>query len=127
MADLLQQGSDWLADQMKTHAGRVVTYRRGTDTVDVLATIGKTEFEVDDEFGVLRRFESRDFLILAADLVLNSVTVLPERGDEIDETQGTVTFTYEVMAPGKEPHFRYSDPYRKTLRIHTKQTETVSS
>jgi len=123
MADLLQTGSDWLADQLKTHAGRTVTYRRGTDTVAVTATIGRTEFEVDDEFGVLRKIESRDFLILAADLVLNGQAVLPERGDEIDETQGGVTYTYEVMAPGKEPHFRYSDPYRKTLRIHTKQTD----
>ena len=123
MADLLQVGSDWLADQMKSHAGRSVTYRRGGDSVTVTATIGRTEFELDDEFGVLRKIESRDFLISAADLVLNSVTVLPERGDEIDETQGSVTYTYEVMAPGKEPHYRFSDPYRRTLRIHTKQTD----
>lgn len=123
MADLLQIGSDWLADQMKAHVGRSVTYRRGGDSVTVTATIGRTEFELDDEFGVLQKFESRDFLIPAADLVLNSVTVLPERGDEIDETQGGTTYTYEVMAPGKEPHFRFSDPYRRTLRIHTKQTD----
>jgi len=31
-----------------------------------------------------------------------------------------VTFIYEVMAPGNEPPWRYSDPYRRTLRIHTK-------
>lgn len=123
MADLLQIGSDWLADQMKAHAGRSITYRRGANSVTVTATIGRTEFELDDEFGVLRKIESRDFLIAAADLVLNSVTVLPERGDEIDETQGSVTYTYEVMAPGKEPHYRFSDPYRRTLRIHTKQTD----
>jgi len=29
-----------------------------------------------------------------------------------------------VMAPGKEPAWRYSDPYRKTLRIHTKHVDT---
>jgi len=27
---------------------------------------------------------------------------------------------YEVMSPGNEPHFRWSDTYRQTLRIHTK-------
>lgn len=124
MADLLQQGSDWLADQLKAHAGRTVTYRRGADAVAVTATIGRTEFEVDDEFGVLRKFESRDFLIPAAELVLNGQTVLPERGDEIDETQESVAYTYEVMPPGKAPAFRYSDPYRRTLRIHTKQTDS---
>lgn len=123
MADLLQTGFDWLADQLKAHAGRPVTYRRGADTAAVTATIGRTVFELDDEFGVLKKVESRDFLIPAADLVLSGVTVLPERGDEIDETQGSVTYTYEVMAPGKEPPFRFSDPYRRTLRIHTKQTD----
>ena len=30
---------------------------------------------------------------------------------------------YEVMAPGSEPHFQFSDPYRRTLRIHTKQVD----
>ena len=35
--------------------------------------------------------------------------------------QGDKTFEYEVLAPGKEPCLRYSDPFRKTLRIHTKQ------
>ena len=33
---------------------------------------------------------------------------------------GADTQLYEVMAPGGEPPFRYSDPYRRTLRIHTK-------
>jgi hypothetical protein len=46
---------------------------------------------------------------------------LPERGDVIRETQATRTFVYEVMAPGKEPPWRWSDVYRKLLRIHTKQ------
>jgi len=123
MTDLLETASNWLEDQRTKHATRTVTYRRGNDTVQVLASIGRTVFEIDDDYGVLKKIESRDFLILAADLVLAGVTVIPQRGDEIEETQGTVTFTYEVMAPGKEPHFRYSDPYRMTLRIHTKQTD----
>ena len=64
------------------------------------------------------------FLILAAELILDSKQVLPQRGDRIRETQGGVTFVYEVTAPGKEPCWRYSDPYRKTLRIHSKQVDT---
>ncbi len=126
MADLLQTASDWLHDQQKQHASRLVTYERGATTVAVQATIGRTVFEIDDEFGVVHKLESRDFLIHAADLVLGGSTVLPERGDRIRETVGTTTYIYEVMAPGKEPHFRYSDPYRKTLRIHTKQVGVES-
>ena len=33
--------------------------------------------------------------------------------DLIHETQGSNTFVYQVMAPGNEPHYRYSDPFRK--------------
>jgi hypothetical protein len=63
----------------------------------------------------------RDFLIHAADLILAGEPTLPERGDLIRETQGGRTFVYEVMAPGKEPPWRWSDVFRKVLRIHTKQ------
>jgi hypothetical protein len=63
----------------------------------------------------------RDFLIHAADLVLAGNPTLPERGDIIRETQGGKVFVYEVMAPGGEPPWRWSDVYRKVLRIHAKQ------
>ena len=65
--------------------------------------------------------------MLTTDLLLAGVPVLPERGDRIRETQGATTYVYEVMAPGKEPHYRYSDPYRKTLRIHTKHVSTETA
>ena len=123
MSDLLAQASNWLEDQRSRYASHVVTYVRGSRTLDVLATVGKTTFEVDDGYGVLVRYESRDFLILAADLAIQQQPFLPEQGDRIRETQGQATFVYEVTAPGKEPCWRYSDAYRKTLRIHTKQVE----
>ena len=121
---MLQHGSDWLEDQRVKHMTRSVLYGRGTSSVEVPATIGRTVFEVDDGYGVLERTESRDYLILAGDLVVDGQQTLPERGDRIRETQDTQIFVYEVMAPGKEPAWRYSDPYRKTLRIHTKQVDT---
>lgn len=121
--NLLQTGSDWLQAQLQQHASQPITYRRGNNTVAVTAVIGRTEFELDNEFGVLKKIESRDFLIPAADLVLNGTPVLPERGDEIEEAQGSATYTYEVMAPGNEPAWRWSDAFRNTLRIHTKQTD----
>jgi hypothetical protein len=120
MVDLLQIGSDWLSDQLQQHASRPVTYQRGVETVPLGATIGRTVFELTGDEGIVERIESRDFLIPAVDLVLAGQTVLPERGDQIIETDINGTFTYEVMAPGDEPPWRYSDPYRKTLRVHTK-------
>ncbi len=122
MPDLLQTGSDWLADQLKMHASRQVVYRRGTQQVTVQATMGRTLLKLDDGYGGVRmEWTDRDFLIHAADLVLGGSPTLPERGDLIRETQGTTTYIYEVMAPGKEPAWRWSDTFRKVLRIHTKQ------
>ena len=122
MSDLLQVGSDWLAGQLKTHASRPVVYRRGTHAVTVQATVGRTLLKLDDGYGGVRmEWTDRDFLIHAADLVLGGSPTLPERGDVIRETQSGKVFVYEVMAPGGEPPWRWSDVYRKVLRIHTKQ------
>jgi hypothetical protein len=127
MPDLLETGSAFLDDQRHQHMTRAVTYQRGADSVELAATIGRTEFEQADDYGVVHKIESRDFLVRTADLVLASVQTLPKAGDRIRETEGSQTFVYEVMAPGTEPPFRYSDPYRKTLRIHTKQVGTESA
>jgi len=127
MTDLLAQGAAWLEDQRHKHLTRTVVYQRGADTVEMLATIGRTEFEQADEFGALRRTESRDYLVRAADLVIAGDPVSPKAGDRIRETDDGVTFIYEVMAPGNEPPWRYSDPYRRTLRIHTKYVGTEST
>ena len=127
MTNILQQGADWLEDMRHRHATGAVTYARDADSVDVQATIGRTVFEVDNGRGILEKYESRDFLILSEDLVLGGTPTLPERGDKVRETQGGTVHVYEVMAPGKEPHYRYSDPYRKTLRVHTKLVDTEAA
>lgn len=124
MTNLLKTGSDWLEEQRKNHCSTAVTYSRGEDSAEVAATIGRTEFEVAGDYGVIERTESRDFLILATDLVLAGVAAAPQRGDQIRETVGEKVYVYEVMAPGVEPCWRYSDSHRKTLRVHTKHVET---
>jgi len=118
---MLEQSTTWLTDQRVTHLATPVTYQRGIDSVVVPATIGQTVFRFDSQDGATIRTVSRDFLIRAADLILNGLATEPQRGDRITETDGGKTFTYEVMSPGgNEPAWRYSDPYRRTLRIHTK-------
>ena len=102
---------------------KTVSYHRGETSVEVQATIGKWTFEIDDGTGILEKIESRDFLISTADLVLAGLVTQPQRGDRIRELSGDKVYVYEVLAPGKEDCWRYSDPYRKTLRIHTKQVD----
>lgn len=120
--DLLEQASAWLDGQRKAHLSRTITYARGAASAEAQATVGKTTFEVADDYGVVQHWESRDFLILAEDLADFG---LPERSDRITETQGGQTFVYEVMAPAAETPWRYSDPYRRTFRIHTKQVSAA--
>lgn len=124
MADLLEQGSAFLEDQRHRYMTRPVTYRRATDDVTLPATIGRTVFEQADDRGLVSRIESRDFLMRAEDLVLAGAPALPKAGDVVREDQDGRTFVYEVMAPGGEPPFRFSDPYRRTIRVHTKHVGT---
>ncbi len=124
MTDLLEQGSAWLDQQRTQFMSRSVTYCRGETSVEVQTTIGKWTFEIDDGTGILERIDSRDFLILTADLVLAGEVTEPQRGDRIRETCGDKVYVYEVLAPGREDCWRFSDPYRKTLRIHTKQVDS---
>ena len=123
MGDLLQTGSIWLESQRHKHLAHLVAYCRGAETVLLLATVGQTSFEVEREFG-LEKVESRDFLVRTQDLVLGDQQVEPRRGDRVKEAVGNEMAVFEVMAPGDEPPWRYSDPGRQTLRIHTKQVDT---
>ena len=127
MGDLLDHGAAFLDAQRHQHLSRPVLYRRGTDEKEVQATIGKTEFEQVDDVGgagLIHRVESRDFLARTVDLDLGAGPILPRAGDQVRETVGTSVFVYEVNAPGGQPPWRYSDPYRRVLRIHTKHIGT---
>ncbi|MCC6910058.1 MAG: hypothetical protein IT430_19155 [Phycisphaerales bacterium] len=124
MADLLEQGMSFLDRKRYEHMTRTVTYQRGNSSVELQATLGQTNFEQSDEYGIVQKVESHDFLIRTGDLVLDGETVLPKAGDLIRDTAGANVFVCEVSAPGNEPPFRYSDPYRKALRIHTKHVAT---
>lgn len=124
MADLLTQGSELIDRTRRARLSRTVVYRRGADSVEVAAAVGSTAFERADEYGVVHRIESRDYIVAASDLVLGGETVTPKPGDRITETGSTSVHEYEVMAPVGEPAWRYSDPQRVTLRIHTKFVRT---
>ncbi len=115
--DLLDRGSSWLGTIRKAHMSKDVVYKRGsTTTATIKATLGRTQFAMVDPAGGAVTYESKDFIIQVADF---SAFTLPEAGD-IVISEG---LTYEVMAPGSEPVWRWSDPYQRTLRIHSKLTK----
>jgi hypothetical protein len=124
VGDLLAKGSEMLDRTRRAHLSRTVVYRRGDESVEIEATVGSTAFDRTDEYGVVYRIESRDYLVAAAALVLAGEAVTPKAGDRITETGEARVHEYEVMSPGAAPAWRYSDPQRRTLRIHTKFVRT---
>lgn len=120
MPDLLANGAAWLAGQLKAAAGRTVTYKRGIETAEVIATIGRSEFEAQSQSGVVENWESRDYLVTYADLPFGE----PQRGDVIAESVGGDLCEYEVAAPRGVPVFHFGDAFRSVVRVHTKQIDS---
>jgi hypothetical protein len=127
VTDMLQKGQEWLASKLTQHASRQVVYRRGELGVTLQATIGRSMYDQDDGEGIVTRSQVRDFLIDTYALLSSIIGTLPRRGDTIVEIDGEHTFIFEVMALGGDPPWRYSDPFRLKLRIHTKQIESHPS
>lgn len=114
MGDLLRDGLNWLEQQRTARMTSTVTYRRaGQADAEVKATFGKTDYEVADDYGARIRTHVIDFLILADELGFE-----PQASDVI-VADGR---KYEVMDLAGEGAWRWSDPYRTTFRIHTKDT-----
>lgn len=124
MPDLMQQGAALVDGVRRSHLAHEVTYRRGMEAAAVPATVGRTVFEQTDESGLYTRFESRDFIFSRSDLVLAGAEATPEAGDRIEESDGDLIRVYEVMAPGGESPWRWSDPHRTMMRVHTKLVST---
>jgi hypothetical protein len=127
MADLLGRGLAWLDRQRERHLTRPVVYRRlGTggavlQEATVSATIGRTIFQLASGMGAVERIEARDYLVGAVHLAGLGP---PQRGDLVIEDAVGQRHTYEVLAPGREPHWRWTDPDRRCYRIHTKHLHT---
>ena len=117
--DMLSAGASWLTGQLKAAAGTTITYTRGNTDAEIVATIGRSTFEQQNQSGVLERWESRDYLIAAADLPFGD----PQRGDQITEPQGGELVTYEVSSPRGVPEWHYGDAFRSIVRVHAVQTE----
>jgi hypothetical protein len=113
MADLLGQSGDWLEAQRHTHLTRPVEYGRGGESLSLQASVGSSQFDEVDTRGILVRVISRDYFINAEDLTIGQ----PKAGDRIED-EGIV---YEVNSFGGEPAWRFSDPNRRTYRVHTKE------
>lgn len=127
MANLLADGLSWLDDQLKANASLTATYRRGAFSVSLQVQLGEQILKLFDAQGATKIMRTElDVLFHAADLILNSATVTPDRNDLVDITFGSTIKRYEAMPlPGGEAIWRYSDPHQNRIRLHLKQKGTV--
>ena len=125
MANVMKAGSDWLMGELKTKAATTVSVRRSSAvTSGIAATVGSSNHQQQDDLGGIVFWESRDYLIDAADYVLGGNQTEPKRGDLIEETQDGTTHAYEVMGDSGTVAWRWSDDYRVKYRVHTKRVKS---
>ena len=113
---LLAQGIEMLRSALGGEGSSIV-YRRGSSSITLTAMKGQSEGVAEDSNGVVRmEYSDADFILAASELILGGSVVEPQRGDRIKHAADT----FEVFPLAKEKCFRYSDPGKTVLRIHTK-------
>jgi len=121
MPDLLSNAAAWLDGQLKANASQAVTFCRGSLRIPWSASIGATHFVNETKHGQQIEWESRDFIGTAADLTDGVDLLIPAVGDWIEQTIGTVLCSFALVSPTDEKPYRYCDPGRQSIRVHTKQ------
>jgi hypothetical protein len=112
--NLLRRARAFLDRQREAHLAEPVVYRRpGKADLPIATTLGTTEHEGNDDYGATIRSRSVDFLVASDVLLLE-----PRIGHQLIH-DGRV---YEVMDVHGDGPWRWSDPYRTTYRIHTRET-----
>ena len=110
---MLEAAAKWLRDQTLEHLSVEVSYcPKDGNSKTIRAVIGTTLFQTETDYGVATTTEARDFIVSTEELPDD-----PRRGDVIiwHATR------YEVLAPGSEPCWRWSDGFHLVRRIHTKE------
>ncbi len=114
---MLKQASKFLDSQRQKFLTENILYKKqNSDELEIKATIGKTLFRAENDYGITTRIEVRDFLILANDLQSE-----PAKGDTIIYNN----VRYEVLAPNGESVWRWSGTSNTTYRIHTKEIGVI--
>ena len=117
----LKDASAWLDATLATSDGETVRYSRGIPHVDVTAVSGQTPVDFDFGHGVLQTWQTQDFLIAAAALILSTHETTPCVGDEIKATIRSESVCFRVCNADDGRCFRYTDANRTMLRVHTKE------
>lgn len=128
MPNMLRDGLAFLTQQLADNAAEDITYRRGSDSVQVRAVIGRKLLRIEDADGGIRvELTDVDACIPTDGFSFDggATRITPERGDLIELTLPYDVQTFEVLPLGREPAWRWSDPIGQTMvRVHAKHIDT---
>lgn len=117
MGDFLADAIASIQQTRKDTMAETITYSRGSSSVQISATRGRSEFEVIDQNGIQHDLTSQDFICHVSDLVLDGSQKIPVPGDRVETSDGKA---FEVMQMTGVPAYRFSDEQKTIYRIHTK-------
>jgi hypothetical protein len=123
--NLLEDGAQWLADQMDTNVSSPVVYVRGSQQCELDASFAKTTFEIVDQVGMLQRVDSHDFILRSSAMSFSGDSFTPKDLDEVRVTRDGQVHRYVVTQygntmEGNSQVSRWCDPYGKQIRVHTR-------
>jgi hypothetical protein len=106
---------------LQSLGGESVIYRRGNDSIDLIAVPVRTQhddYSTEDDLSLTAR--ERDWIIAADELVFDGVMIEPQRLDEIDwiDSLGR-KHTYQVLQRAGDRCFRHTDLTLTQLRVYT--------
>lgn len=104
---------------LRSAAGETVTYHRGEHSVSLDAVPGATVYDATVGDDVTVEGRTRDYVIVAADLVLDDEQVMPERGDTIRHEINGDVHVWEAIRFGEQV-WCYSDHGQTAIRVHTR-------
>jgi hypothetical protein len=110
---MLADGAQTLADNMDAYASSTITYKRGSNTATLLATIGSPEVEVDTEEQLGLASKAIVFIVTVANLP-SFVGGDPQVNDQIIYN-GTTYKTFPFEGPFV---WEKSDPQGIRIRIY---------
>jgi len=119
MTNIMRQGAELLSEVRHSSTVESITYKRDALSVSISATIGRVQDDRGDIEDAAFFSEMVDFIVRAADLVLDGSQTLPQDGDTIEYDSGDGVVVYQVRRDELDQTYRRCDEFGLDMRVHT--------
>lgn len=126
MPDIFSGATAWFGRTLKNHAARAITITdRAVNpslSITLPASSGRSEWDESSADAVVHSYDTRDWLVDAADLIdaFGSPQKLRRGWIVTDSLDGQ---RYEIFSPSGDQPWRYSDRDNQRVRIHSRNLD----